>query len=158
MRTKKTKKNPVNKKVQNATPLTYYGIKFKSKLELHCYKKLKEANIKFQYEKVKFEIVPGFVFQNESIELFKRKGERFFGKQNNKIRPITYTPDFVGYYPGTDKMFVIETKGNPNDAFPIRWKLFKRYLHTSKSDYDLYMPRNQKLTLQTIELILNKYD
>jgi hypothetical protein len=156
MRTKRTA--TPNKKVRNATALSYYGIKFKSKLELHCYKLLKEANIKFQYEKVKFELIPGFTFPNDSYELFKKKGERYFGKQSSTIRPIKYTPDFVGYYPGTDKMFVIETKGNPNDAFPIRWKLFKRLIHTEQLDLDLYMPRNQKQTAEVIDIILKKND
>ena len=34
----------------------------------------------------------------------------------------TYTPDFVG------NGFIIETKGNPNEAFPLRWKLFKKLI------------------------------
>jgi hypothetical protein len=153
MRTKKK----ANKKVRNATPIILDGIKFKSKLESHCYKKLKEANLQFQYEEVKYELIPGFTFENDSYELFKKKGERYFGPQNNKIRPITYTPDFVGLYPGTLKVFIIETKGNPNDAFPLRWKLFKRHLQNSKQDADLYMPRNQKQTELVIELILKRY-
>ena len=147
-----------NKKVRNATILEYYGITFKSKLELHCYKNLKKHNIKFQYEKIKYELVPSFQFENDSYELFKVKGVRTFGKQRPLIRAITYTPDFVGYYPGrTKKMFIIETKGNPNDSFPLKWKLFKRYLQYSKSDIDLYMPRNQKQTEEVIELINTKY-
>ena len=46
---RRKKKAILNKKVRNATILEYHGITFKSKLEVHCYKKLKEANIKFQY-------------------------------------------------------------------------------------------------------------
>jgi len=147
-----------NKKVRNATVMTYYGITFKSKLELHCYKKLKEANIRFKYEKVKYEIVPGFTFSNDSYELFKVKGVRTFDKQRSKIRPISYTPDFVGFYPNTNKVFIIETKGNPNDAFPLRWKLFKKYLEDNDVDADLYMPRNQKHINLVIELILKRYE
>ena len=157
-RTAKLKaKQSVNKKVRNATVLSYYGIQFKSKLELHCYKKLKEVNIPFQYEKVKYEVVPGFEFTNDSYELFKVKGVRTYGLQRTKIRPITYTPDFVGYYPGTRKLFIIETKGNPNDAFPLRWKLFKKHLQDGGLNADLYMPRNQKQTEVTVNLILNRY-
>jgi len=150
-------KQVVNKKVRNATVLSYYGIQFKSKLELYCYKKLKEANIDFQYEKVKYEIVPGFTFTNDSYELFKVKGVRTFDKQRSKIRPITYTPDFVGYYPISRKLFIIETKGNPNDAFPLRWKLFKKHLIDAEIDADLYMPRNQKQIEIVVNLILTKY-
>lgn len=154
-------KAKVNKKVRNATVLSYRGIQFKSKLELHCYKKLKEASIKFEYEKQKFELIPGFKFKNDSYELFKKKGERFFGLQSRTIRPISYTPDFVGQYPhtkGSPKYFVIETKGNPNDAFPLRWKLFKRYITVHELDYDLYMPRNQKQVEEVVQIISKSYE
>ena len=67
---------------------------------------------------------------------------------------MTYTPDFVG-----DK-WIIETKGNPNDAFPLRWKLFKKYLVDHDLIYDLYVPRNHKQIDETIKQIkenVNKY-
>lgn len=149
-------KQPENKKVRNATILKYYGKTFKSKLELYCYKKLKENNINFQYEKIIFELVPAFLFKNESYELFKKKGNRFFGVSNYSIRAITYTPDFVGYYKGNKLKFVIETKGNPNESFPLRWKLFKKYINDKNLNIDLYMPRNQKQVDEVINLIINK--
>ena len=152
MRRRKTVHKP-NKKVRNATILEYHGITFKSKLELHCYKKLKEANIKFQYEKVKYELMPSFKFENESYELYKKKGERYFGPQRTLVRAITYTPDFVGVY--NRHKFIIETKGNPNDAFPLRWKLFKKYLHDTNTKCTVYMPRNQKQIEEVVELIKN---
>ena len=142
-----------NKKVRNATVLEYYGITFKSKLELYCYKRLKEANIKFQYEKVKYELVPSFTFENDSYELYKKKGERYFGPQRKLIRSMTYTPDFVGTHNG--RKFIIETKGNPNDAFPLRWKLFKKYIHDNQIDCLIYMPRNLKHIDEVVELIKN---
>lgn len=150
-------KKKANKKVRNATVLSYYGIQFKSKLELYCYKRLKEYNITFQYEEMKFELVPSFMFENDSYELFKVKGERVFDKQRKLVRAITYTPDFVGRYPGSRKMFIIETKGNPNDAFPLRWKLFKKHLQDTNADVDLYMPRNQKQVDVVVNLILERY-
>ena len=151
---KRRTKQPFNKKVRNATPLKYHDILFKSKLEVYCYKALKNANLRFQYEKQRYETLPPFAFKNNSYELFKRKGKRTFGLQRNNIRGVTYTPDFVGEYNG--QMFIIETKGNPNDAFPIRWKLFKRYLVINNMDADLYMPRNQKQIDEVIKLIKNK--
>lgn len=119
-----------------------------------CYKALKKAKVDFQYEKRKYELISPFTFENRSYELFRRKGMRVYGQQRNNIRGITYTPDFVGEYKG--QMFIIETKGNPNDAFPLRWKLFKRYLLVNKINADLYMPRNQKQIEKTIELIKTK--
>ena len=49
-------KKVINKKVRNATIISYSGITFKSKLELYCYKKLTEFNIKFTYEERTFEL------------------------------------------------------------------------------------------------------
>jgi len=153
MRRRRTKKS-TNKKVRNATPIQHNNIIFKSKLELYCYKALKDANLNFQYEKHRYETLPPFTFKNNSYELFKRKGQKTFGLQRNNIRGITYTPDFVGEYHG--QMFIIETKGNPNDAFPIRWKLFKRYLVVNNIDANLYMPRNQKQIDEVIKIIKNE--
>ena len=39
------------------------------------------------------------------------------------ILPIKYTPDFIG------KGFIIETKGRANESFPMRWKMFKKYIN-----------------------------
>lgn len=91
-------------KVRNATPNEYDGIKFRSKLETYTYKKLKEANIMADYEMHRYELLPAFTFNNK------------------KYRAMTYLPDFVG------DNFVIECKGYPNEAWPLREKLFRYYL------------------------------
>lgn len=89
MKQRKTRKKKItNKKVKNATPNIYDGIKFRSQLETYVYKQLKAHNLKAEYEPIKFELIPSFVF---------------CGK---KIRAMTYTPDFVG------DNFIIEAKGN----------------------------------------------
>ena len=93
LRKLKRKKTTENKKVRNATENVYDGITFKSKLETYVYKQLKAHNLKAEYEPIKFELIPSFVFCGE------------------KIRAMTYTPDFVGDY------FIIEAKGKPNDVF-----------------------------------------
>jgi hypothetical protein len=49
---------PVNKKVRNAQKIFYDNIQFQSRLELHCYKKLKEAKLEFEYEPISFELIP----------------------------------------------------------------------------------------------------
>lgn len=118
-----------NKKVKNATPLEYDGVSFKSKLEMYCYKLLKENNIPVEYEVVKFPILDSFTYNEE------------------KVRGMTFTPDFVG------DNFVVECKGFMNDAFPLRWKLFKYYLHKNQLRYELHLPRNKKdveMVVQTI--------
>ena len=120
------KKKKHQGKVKNATPNIYDGIKFKSKLEAYTYKKLKETKIKADYEPTHFELIPKFEYQGE------------------KVRAMTYLPDFVG------KDFIIECKGLMGDSFPLRWKIFKYILMKQNSNYKLYLVRNQK---QVDELI-----
>ena len=122
---KNIKKNKQGK-VKNAQPNIYNGIKFRSKLETYTYKKLKEARIFAEYEPTHFELIPKFEYQGE------------------KVRAMTYLPDFVG------KDFIIECKGLIGDAFPLRWKIFKYTLMKQNSHYKLYLVRNQK---QVDELI-----
>lgn len=107
-------------KVRNATPNIYEGIKFRSKLETYTYKKLKEAGIDAEYESTHFELIPKFEYNGE------------------KVRAMTYLPDFVG------KNFIIECKGLVTDSFPLRWKIFKYYLKQENKDYKLFLVRNQK--------------
>ena len=98
-------------KVHNVCPNVYDGIKFKSKLETYTYKKLKEANIKAEYEAQHFELLPKFEYNGE------------------KIRAMTYLPDFIG------DNFIIECKGYANDVFPLKKKLFRRWMETQ--DYPI---------------------
>ena len=121
-----------NRKVRNATPLEYDKIRFKSKLEVYTYQKLKENNLEANYEPIKFTILDSFQYNNE------------------KVRSMSYTPDFVG------KDFIIECKGFANDAFPLRWKIFKYFLFTNEIKYDLYLLRNKKEVDKAISTILEK--
>lgn len=120
-----------NKKVKNARKKTFDGIDFDSNLEVYTYQMLKKHNIKADYEPIKFVLVDKFKYQNESI------------------RQMTYTPDFVG------NNFVIECKGHMNDAFPLKWKLFKKHLHDNNILYDLYLPRNKKQIDEVIKKLLD---
>ena len=128
---KRTKKEG---KVKNAQPNIYDGIRFRSKLETYTYKKLKEAKIKAEYEPVHFELIPKFEYQGE------------------KVRAMTYLPDFVG------KDFIIECKGLIGDSFPLRWKIFKYTLMKQKSNYKLYLVRNQKQVDELINKLKNERD
>ena len=135
-----------NKKVRNATTKVYKGIKFRSKLELFTYRKLEEAKIKALYEKRKYILQEGFHYPEECYEPHKTKG---YIDNKYKIRDITYTPDFVD----PQGRWVIEVKGYANDVFPIKWKLFKNHLKELDNPPILYLPKNQKQVLETIELI-----
>lgn len=81
-----------NKKIKNATPHEHDGIKFRSKLEVFTYTEFIKNGIKLDYEPMAFELIPSFVFNGK------------------KIRPMTYTPDFL------HNDFVIECKGFGNDV------------------------------------------
>ena len=154
----KYRKQAVNKKVKNARKIEYNGILFDSKLEVYCYKKLKEANLPFKYEGQTFVLIEPIKFKGKSYEMRKVKDGKTFKPVTNNIRAMTYTPDFVGHYPHSKRKVYIETKGQPNDQFPIRWKLFKRYLALNNIEADLFMPRNQKQIDQMVELIKDYKD
>lgn len=150
-------------KIRNATPTTSRdGVKFRSKLELYTYNKLKEANIKdFLYEEEKFVLMEGFTFENDSVEDFESKvggvKTKFFDNVVPNIRSITYLPDFTNINHKTKTGWIIECKGYSNDAFPLKWKMFKRWLTDRGYKVDLYKPNNQKNVLKCIELIKEKY-
>ncbi len=64
---------------------------------------------------------------------------------------MTYLPDFVG------NKFIIECKGFATESFPLRFKLFKRYLKQHHSNVDLYLVKNQKQIDTMVEEIKNKH-
>lgn len=127
----------------------YDGIKFDSQLEVYCYKALVSAGLPFEYTKTTFTISEAFKCLGESYEPDKRRGDGMYAKSKS-LQSIKYTPDFIG------GDFIIETKGRQNEAFPMRWKLFKRYLFENNLHYDLYMPKNHKQVDECIRMILNK--
>lgn len=127
--------NKVNKgRVKNATKVDKYGIHFRSKLECYTYEALINAGIKVKYEPKHFTLLNKFEYLGE------------------KIRPITYLPDFIGTY--KNKKFIIECKGLIGDSFPLRFKLFKHYLKRHKSKYKCYLVRNHKQVSDMINDIL----
>ena len=140
----KRKRGPVQ-----AKKVKYDGINFASGLERYMYQALKKAKIKAKYEGETYEVVSGFDFINPSYERTANGKGEFKQRGGKKILPIKYTPDFVG------KDFIIECKGRANESFPLRWKLFKKYLADNKLYYRLYKPQNQKECDKVIELILS---
>ena len=145
MKKRSTKKGPVvSKKV------IYDNITFASGLEKYMYKALKEAGIDFKYEGVTFELMPSFIFENVSIERQSNGKGDFTNRGVKKILNLKYTPDFGG------DTFIIETKGRANESFPLRWKLFKKWMMDNKDYRTLYKPQNQSECNETIKLILAK--
>ena len=137
------KKGPVTSKV-----VSYDGITFKSGLEKYMYKALKQAKIPCEYEKHTFELLPSFTFKTDCIERQANGKGDFVDRGNKKVLNIKYTPDFVG------EGFIIETKGRANEAFPLRWKMFKYLMSLMCDKRILYKPQNQAECDITVELIL----
>ena len=76
-----------------------------------------------------------------------------FEYNGEKVRPMTFKPDF----PAKDGSFIIECKGFGNDAFPLRWKLFKALLHRIYGEYGpkIYVVKNQEQVRNAIKDIKN---
>ena len=143
----KRKRGPVR-----AKKVMYDGITFASGLEKYMYMSLRKAKIKAAYEGMTYEIFPGFMFNNESYERQANGKGDLVNRGCKKILGIKYTPDFIGL---TDE-FIIECKGRANDTFPIRWKLFKKFVKDNIPSVTLYKPQNQKECDKVVELILKK--
>ena len=119
-----------NQKVKNATPSTYNGINFDSKLEMFCYQKLLENNIKSTYNEITYTLVEKYDYLG--YEYPEKKTP--LGNFRRVVLPVTYTPDFV-----IQENIVIECKGFADNKFPIKWKMFKKQLQEEFSD-NLYFP------------------
>lgn len=119
-------------KVRNATKVDKYGLHFRSKLECYTYEAFMNAGIPVQYEPKHFTLLPKFEYQQE------------------KIRAMTYLPDFIG------NGFIVECKGLMGDSFPLRWKLFKYYLKKHRSKMKCYLVRNHKQVDEMIQELLSQ--
>ena len=138
----KRKRGPVRSK-----KVKFDGITFASGLERYMYQVLKKAKIKAKYEGETYTVQEGFMFNNESYERQSNGKGDLVNRGCKKILPIKYTPDFVS------DSFIIECKGRANESFPMRWKMFKKYVNDNLKHVTLYKPQNQKECDKVIELI-----
>ena len=142
---RKKKRGPVQSK-----KISYDGHNFASGLEKYMYMALVKAKIKAKYEGETFVLLNGFHFENEVYERQANSKGEFINRGEKRILPIKYTPDFIG------EDFIIETKGRPNESFPIRWKLFKKLVTEQFPSYILFKPQNQKECDRVIEILKSK--
>ena len=141
----KRKKGPVRSK-----KVKFDGIQFASGLEKYMYQALKKAKVQATYEGATFVLQEGFIF---NVDSFERQGNGkgdMVNRGQKKILNIKYTPDFVS------DSFIIECKGRANESFPLRWKMFKKYVNDNLKHVTLYKPQNQKECDKVIELITEK--
>ena len=143
-----------NHKVKNATPLEYNNIQFKSRLEVMIYKTLLQEGFSVKYEPTKYIIWEGF---KPNVSFYnKDKKTRMLKLDNKRLIDITYTPDFVFEY--KDTTIVIEAKGFENDTFPIKKKLFRKWLEKQDSQgnkYIFFEIFTKRQLMQTIDIIKN---
>ena len=139
----KRKKGPVRSK-----KVTFDGIKFASGLEKYMYIALKKAKIKSKYEGQTYVLQESFNFEIDSFERQANGKGDMVNRGQKKILNIKYTPDFVS------DSFIIECKGRANESFPIRWKMFKKYVNDNLKHVTLYKPQNQKECDKVVELII----
>ena len=138
----KKKRGPVR-----AKKVSFDGIKFASGLEKYMYQALKKAKIYAEYEGATFVLQEDFKFEIDSYERQANGKGEMVNRGQKKIQNIKYTPDFVS------SSFIIECKGRANETFPLRWKMFKKYVKNNLSHVTLYKPQNQKECDEVIKLI-----
>ncbi len=120
----KSKKHKYNARTQNGK---------RSKLEQACDNLLTQADLYFEYEQHKIQLVSSFRFCSyEAV-----KGEI---KEQCAVREMTYTPDFTGL----ELSWVIETKGMKTPDFMLKWKLFKQWLSIHSPFTLAYICHSQK--------------
>lgn len=135
----------------NSKNLEFKGIMYKSSLERNMAILLDAAKIKFKYEPLKIELIPGFLFPFKSYERQSNGKGEMVNRGCKKVLPITYTPDFVG------EDFIIETKGYANEAFPTKWKMFKNWLTQngySPENFVIYKPQKISECEEVVKLIV----
>lgn len=148
----------INKKVRNAKEIWYKGIKFKSALEADCFKMLEEAGFTPEYETKVFNLLNKFRLDKVVYYCpFKCKKHRIFGTYPRMIMDITYTPDFYITHKGVHILF--DTKGYPNDVYPLKKKLFLKQLETISTTtgetYMFFEPHNKEQIRSSISIILS---
>ena len=143
-----------NKKVRNATECSYDGLRFKSKLELFCYKYAKELGYKLEYEDFKTTLMQGFHLKGS---LYQPDRNNKIVLNQRKILDMTYSPDFhmtIKNERGRDYKIVIECKGNPNDAYPLKKKLFLQICNEFYGEnFYFFEPHSQRQIKECFEII-----
>ena len=142
---KRKKRGPVR-----AKKVIFDGIKFASGLARYMYQILKKNKIHAVYEGATFVLQENFNFKIDSYERQSNGKGDMVNRGQKKIQSIKYTPDFVS------SSFIIECKGRANESFPMRWKMFKKYVNHKMKHVTLYKPQNQKECDKVIELIIQK--
>lgn len=148
-----------NKKIKNTSTdenvLLFNGIRFKSLLEVMVYKTLLQEGFEPLYEWTTFVIWEGF---RPTVPFYYAKKGSLLEKRarqtaKQKLMDITYTPDFMVYY--DDITVIIEVKGFENDIFPMKKKMFRKYLETLDSKVIYFEIKTKRQLLEAIQIVKN---
>nr|DAK84492.1 MAG TPA: Endonuclease [Caudoviricetes sp.] len=140
-----------NKKIINASPLEYEGISFKSKLEKMAYQTLKEQGFPVLYEPKKFIIWEGF---RPNVPFYNKDAStRMLKMDRKKVIDISYTPDLMFEY--NNHLIIIEMKGFENNTYPLKKKIFRKWLESNYPNSIYFEIFTKKQLLQAIDIIKN---
>lgn len=159
---KRTKKPIVKKqrnhKVGNAQKVIHDGIQFQSYLERTMYNLFIENGFvydkTFFYEKAVITLIEPFNVLNEIW--INKKSTKTFILDSKSVRKMIYTPDFTDNVDPLKCKWIVETKGNPNESFPLRFKVFKLWLKAHNPTCRVFVPSNKTQCEETIKLLLNE--
>jgi hypothetical protein len=150
---KQKERNP-----KQAQKVFYDGIHFQSGLEKTMYVILINNGFvykrDFHYEVDFAELVESFRCENDIW--VHNKGKKTFSLTSKSVRKMIYTPDFIENSDLKKAKWIIETKGNPNESFPLRLKLFKIWLNKYNPTCKMYLPSNKLECEITVKQILNE--
>ena len=147
MRKKRNKRTSKSKKTQLG--------KYKSSFEKYCADQLRQNHIPFSYEEQQFTLVESFRFEHKYFKMTSKKKD-MSDRSNTIQQPIRYTPDFVC----KDSTWIIETKGYlpSHHDFPMRWKLFLKYIMDKEMNCEVYLAKNKLQVDQAIQEIKKSID
>ena len=142
MRKKRNKRTSKSKKKQLG--------KYKSSIEKYCSDQLRSNGIPFDYEEEQFTLVESFRFEHKYFKMTNKRKD-MSDRSNTIQQPIRYTPDFVC----KDSTWIIETKGYlpSHHDFPMRWKLFLKYIMDNDMNCEVYLAKNKLQVDQAIQEI-----
>lgn len=150
------------RRVQNANPMEYDGIKFKSLLEVMTYKTLVQAGFKPEYETHPYLIWEGFIptvpFYTKNT--LKRKDRRCTPLSRSTmivhkpLNGVVYIPDF--YFEHGGKKIIVEVKGFKTQLFDMKFKMFRRHIEEQpdKGAYIIWEIHTKKQLLECINHLL----
>ena len=91
-----------------------------------------------------------------TVPFYRENNSKQLVQDNQKIRDITYTPDFLVMY--KNRVAFVEMKGQLNDSYPIKRKMFRKLLEDNYKDSDVFYfeIKNKRELLSAIKIIKNE--